>query len=299
MIEYLKSIAVFTRVVEDGSFSAAAKSLGIAPSRVSESISKLEYHSGVTLFNRTTRKIALTNEGRKLYSHTSGILESAQRGLNELRETGAVPTGTLRISVPTYLSSSGLTQAIGRFIAQHPHVHINANFTDHDVDPLEDGYDMCIRSGKYDSHGATVKDLGLFERAIFVGKDYLSNRSKPKHPRDLMDWDWINYRHSKRVFTLKNKAGTTAKLSIQDQARLQVDNFDALKAFTCMDVGVAVMPVEFAQRTIDEEKLVRLFDDWHFPKGKYFAVWPDKTYRGSLVAFFVNFLSEQLKATIQ
>ena len=129
MIDYLRSIAVFTRVVEDGSFSEAARRLGIAPSRVSESVSKLENHVGVSLFNRTTRKIALTSEGRRLYAHTSGILESAQRGLNELRETKSDPVGSLRISVPTYLLSSPLAQAIGSFVTQHPQVNINAHFT--------------------------------------------------------------------------------------------------------------------------------------------------------------------------
>ena len=299
MIDYLRSVAVFTRVVEEGSFSEAARSLGIAPSRVSESVSKLEYHVGVTLFNRTTRKIALTSEGRRLYAHTSGILESAERGISELRETKSVPMGTLRISVPTYLLSSRLAQAIGRFVELHPQVHITADFTDHDVDPVKDGYDMCIRSGQFDKLGAMTRKLGTFERAIFVGKKYLANRPRASHPKDLMEWDWINYRHSKRVFVLKSRSGKTAKLSIRDQARLQVDNFDALNAFACMNLGVAVMPIEFAQRGLREKKLVRIFDNWHFSEGEYFAVWPDKSYRESLVAVFVDFLTKNIKDVIQ
>lgn len=295
MIDYLRSIAVFTRVVEQGSFSEAARSLAIAPSRVSEAVSKLEYHVGVKLFNRTTRKITLTSEGRRLYEHTSGILDSAQRGINELRETKLVPMGSLRISVPTYLLSSRLSQAIGRFIALHPQVNITVDFTDHDIDPVKDGYDMCIRSGQFDKLGAMVRKLGVFERAIFVGKGYLADRTKAKHPKELMEWDWINYRHNKRVYVIKSKTGKTTKLAISDQARLKVDNFDALNTFTCMDLGVAVMPVEFAQRGLQEKKLVRMFDDWCFRKGEFFAVWPDKPYRESLVSVFVDFLTNQIK----
>ena len=299
MIDTLRYVAVFTRVVKEGSFSAAARSLGIAPSRVSESVSKLEHYVGVTLFNRTTRKITLTSEGRRLYAHTSEVLVGAERGLNELRETKSVPIGSLRISVPTYLLSSPLAQAIGQFVAEHPQVHVTADFTDHDVDPVVDGYDLCIRSGQFDTHSAMVRKLGVFERAIFVGRGYLAKRPKADHPEELMQWDWINYRHSKRMFKLESDDGDVLKLLIRDQARLQVDSFDALYSFACMDLGVAVMPVEFAQRGIKEDKLVRIFDDWHLPTAEYHAVWPDKSYRESLVAVFVNFLANDLEREVQ
>ncbi len=299
MIDYLRHIAVFSRVAEERSFSEAARSLGIAPSRVSESVSKLEHYVGVTLFNRTTRKIALTSEGRRLYAHTSGILEGAERGLDELRETKSVPMGSLRISVPSYLLSTLLAQAIGRFVALHSQVHVTADFTDRDVDPVDDGYDMCIRSGQFDKRSVMTRKLGTFERAIFVGRGYLANRTKTDHPKELMEWDWINYRHRKRLYELKSNAGEKIKLSIQDQVRLQVDSIDALYAFACMDLGVAVMPVEFAQRGIREENLVRIFDDWHLPTAEYFAVWPDKSFRKSLIWVFVDFLSGYLRGEIQ
>lgn len=299
MIDYLRHIAVFSRVAEEGSFSEAARSLGIAPSRVSESVSKLEHYVGATLFNRTTRKVALTSEGRRLYAHTSGLLEGAERGLNELREPKSVPMGSLRISVPTYLSSSLLAQAIARFVVLHTQVHITADFTDHDVDPVKFGYDMCIRSGQFDRRRTRTRKLGKFERAIFVGQGYLAKRTKADHPKQLIDWDWINYRHNKRLFDLKSNDGQAIKLSIQDQARLRVDNFDALYSFACMDIGIAVMPIEFAQRGVQEEKLVRLFEDWRLPAITYFAVWPDRSHRESLVSVFVDFVSDYLKGNIR
>lgn len=295
MLDYLRHLAVFSRVVQEGSFSNAAKSLGIAPSRVSESVSKLEHYVGVTLINRTTRKIALTSEGRSLYARTSGILEGAEQGLNELRETKSDPMGTLRISVPTYLSSSQLSQAIGRFVAQYTKVYVTADFTDNDVDPIKDGYDMCIRAGQFDRLKVTIRELGRFDRAIYVGREYLAKQAPPEHPRELMGWDWINYRHSKRIFELKSNSGQVTKLSIKDQARLQVDNLDALCSFARMNLGIAVMPVEFVKRRDDKEELVRLFADWQLTPVRYVAVWPDKSARGSLISVFVDFLTDSLK----
>ncbi|MGB7301148.1 MAG: LysR family transcriptional regulator [Burkholderiaceae bacterium] len=291
MIDYLRHIAVFSRVAEEGSFARAARSLGVPPSRVSESVSKLEHHVGVTLFNRTTRKISLTSEGRMLFAHTSGILEVAERGLNQLRETRSVPMGSLRISVPTYLLSSRLSQAIGQFIALHSQVHVTADFTDNALDPVQDGYDLCIRSGQFGTGKATTRKLGKFERAVFVGKRYFADQSNAAHPRELMEWDWITYRHRKRLFVLKSDTGETQRLSIHDQARLQVDSISALYSYACMDIGVAVMPVEYAQRGVEEGKLVRIFEDWKLPEVEYFAVWPEKSYRQSLVSVFADFLS--------
>lgn len=295
MIDYLRHIAVFTRVAKEGSFSEAARSLGLAPSRVSESVSKLEHHVGVALFNRTTRKVALTSEGRMLFAQTSGILEGAERGLNELRETKLVPMGTLRISVPTYLLSSPVAQAISRFVVLHSQVNVTADFTDDEVDPVKDGYDMCICAGHFDRQSVMTRKLGSFERAIFVGRGYLADKPKAEHPKELMEWDWVNYRHRRRSYKLESKTGEVLKLSICDQARLQVDSIDALYSFTCMDLGVAVMPLAFAQRGIREEKLVRIFDGWQLPTVKYSAVWPEKSYRKSLVSSFVDFLRDEIQ----
>lgn len=295
MIDYLRHLAVFSRVVQEGSFAGAARSLGLAPSRVSESVSKLEHYVGFTLINRTTRKISLTSEGRRLHENTSGILEGAERGLDELRVAKSVLMGSLRISVPTYLSATSLAQAIGRFVALNPQVYITAEFTDHPVDPVKDGYDMCIRSGRFDGRTGTSRKLGTFDRAICAGRGYLADRPNPTHPKDIARWDWVNYRHRKRSYDLVSDAGEATKLLIKDEARLQVDNIEALYSFVCMDVGLAVMPLGLVERGIREGKLVRLFDDWRLSRVHYFAVWPDKSHRKSLVSVFAGNLSEYLR----
>lgn len=295
MIDYLKHMAIFSEVAETGSFSKAAKNLGIAPSRVSEAVSKLEVYVGVTLLYRTTRQVALTSEGRRFHAHISSILNNVQKGLNELSNSKSEPSGTLHISVPAYLSSSRLAIAIGTFVELHSQVHISASFTDHDVNPIKDGFDMCIRSGRFTIDGSTVRKLGELERTIVVGKGYFSNRDEPKHPKDLIDWDWINYRHKKRTLKLKSSKGKKATLLIDKQARLQVDNIDALSFFGKMNLGVAVMPESFARQGVEEGKLVHLLNDWRLPPVQYFAVWPEKSTRQSLISVFVSFLTKSMK----
>lgn len=296
MIDYLKHMAVFSRVAETGSFSQAARSLGIAPSRVSEAITKLEDFLGTSLLNRTTRQVALTSEGRRLYAHTSSILKTAEQGLNELNNSKSEPIGSLQISVPAYLSSSSLAQAIGAFVEMHSQVDISISFTDLEVNPIKDNFDMCIRSGRFDFPNSTVCKLGEIERMVVVGARYYSKRTAPQHPTELSDWSWINYRHKERNLTFSSTKGEKAHLTICEQARLRVDNIDALYFFANINLGVALVPVSVDHQGVEEGQLVRLLDDWYLPPVQYYAVWPEKSNRESLISTLVTYLKTYLKS---
>ncbi|MEP3227313.1 MAG: LysR substrate-binding domain-containing protein [Parasphingorhabdus sp.] len=102
---------------------------------------------------------------------------------------------------------------------------------------------MCIRAGQFDSRTTRTRKLGSFDRAIAVGRGYYADRPKVDHPKQLKNWDWVNYRHNKRTYQLTSPIGEIAKLVIKDEARLQVDNIETLYAFTCMNAGVAAMPL--------------------------------------------------------
>lgn len=154
---------------------------------------------------------------------------------------------------------------------------------------------MCIRAERIDDRTANSRTLGRFERAIAVGKGYRAKRGEVHHPQELINWDWINYRHPKRNYALTSAKGETTKLIVKDQARLVVDNIEALYSFVCIDAGVTVMPLELLQRGVREGKLDRLFEDWELSKAQYSALWPDKSNRASLAAHFAEFLSDYLR----
>lgn len=294
MIDYLRHMAIFSHVAEKGSFSEAARALSIAPSRVSESMSKLEEYVGVTLLYRTTRKISLTSEGRDFYTHVSSMLRNAETGLNFLNAGKREPTGTIKISAPSYLSHSSFTKAIAKFIETYKQIHVSMSYTDLDVDPIKDGFDVCIRGGSFDNQGVTTRKLGSVERVIVAGSGYSKRLSKIKHPQELKDQDWINYRHQKRMLQFKSNTDQTTQLLIEKQARLKADNLDAVFAFAKLNLGVTVLPVGYAQRGFDEGTLVRLVEDWQLKPAQYFAVWPNTSLQDSLISMFVDFLHNYL-----
>ena len=182
MIDHLKHMAIFARVVDEGSFRAAAKALGVAPSRVSETVSELEDFLGVTLLYRTTRKIALSNEGRMFYARVTDMLRSAESGLNDLNALSLEPVGALRVSIPAFMSSSTLSTAIAEFSRLHPQVALSLAFSDQRMDLINDGFDVNIRAGWLDDSAMMSRKLGESARALVVGTDYAATRPAPEHP---------------------------------------------------------------------------------------------------------------------
>ncbi|MCG3268528.1 LysR family transcriptional regulator [Yoonia sp. I 8.24] len=289
MINHLRHLAVFARVVENGSFRAAAKSIGIAPSRVSETVSDLEDHLGATLLYRTTRKIALTNEGRVLYARVADMLRSAETGLNELNALSLEPAGALRISVPAFMSSSWLSTVIADFIRQHPHVAMTVSYSDYPVGLLEDGFDINIRAGWPDDSATMQRKLQSIDRVLVAGRDYAASRPPPTHAKDLQDWDWIWYKQRSDTAELVDPSGQV--FEVKGRSQIQVDSADALYHFVCQNIGVTILPLHLAERGEKSGTLVRLLPDWSLSPLGVYAMWSDKSRRENLTLTFIRFLA--------
>lgn len=290
MIDHLKQMAVFARVVDEGSFRAAARDLNLAPSRISEMVSDLEAYLGVTLLYRSTRKIALTSEGRIFYASVVEMLRSAEAGLNELNALSVEPAGALAVSVPSFMASSALSAAMASFMRQHPLVSLSLTYTDRPVGLLDDGYDINIRVGWLDDSSLMARKLGEEDRVLVAGTHYAASQDRPKHPRDLEAWDWIRYEQRAEMLEFTPPRGKAVKL--RGASRLQVDSVEALYTFTCQSLGVTALPQHLARRGIEAGDLVQLLPEWKLRPLGFFAVWPDKSRRESLTLLFVRYLAE-------
>jgi DNA-binding transcriptional LysR family regulator len=211
-------MAVFARVVDEGSFRAAAKELGLAPSRVSQAVSDLEEYLGVTLLYRTTRKLFLSNEGRKFYSHVADFMRSAEAGVDELNALSQEPAGELKISLPAFLASSSISTAIADFARQHTRVSISLLYTDEVLDILNEGLDLSIRVGWLKDSSMLSRKLTESRRVLVAGKEYVATHSFPEHPSDLKDWDWIRFQMRPSTTELVADSGET--VTISENARM-------------------------------------------------------------------------------
>lgn len=290
MIEHLRHMAIFARVVDEGSFRGAARAIGLAPSRVSETVSDLEDFLGVTLLYRTTRKLSVTNEGRMFYARVAEMLRSVEIGLNELNALTLEPVGALRVSMPAFLSSSTLATAVAEFSRRHPQVALSLMFTDQRMDLLNDGFDVNIRAGWLDDSSMMSRRLGESARTVVAGAAYAATHPMPAHPSDMETWDWLRYRHRSEYTTLTGPSGETVR--VLGQARIEVDSIDALYHLALQNLGATILPEHLAQQGEASGQLVRLFPDWHLKPLGYYAVWPDSSRRENLTMLFVRFLAE-------
>ena len=291
MIEYLKHMAVFARVVDEGTFRGAARDLGLSPSRVSETVSDLEAHLGVTLLNRTTRKIALTHEGRQFHIRVKDMLRIAETGIDELNTLSQEPVGSLRISIPAFFTTGPISTAVASFTKMHPNVAISVNYSDSPVGLIETGFDLNIRVGWLDDSSMMSRKLGEGQRFLVAGKDYASQRDMPERPSDLESWNWIRFKHRPDATSFTDANAVSEK--VIGNAQIEVDSVDALNHMVLQDVGVTVLPSFLAERGIAAGKLVRLLPHWNLRPLGIYAVWPNSSRRENLTLLFVRYLAER------
>lgn len=294
MINYLRHMAVFAMVVDEGSFRATAKALGLAPSRVSETISDLEAYLGITLFYRSTRKLSLTSEGRRFYTHVSQIPRNAESGLNELNTLIQKPIGELTVSIPAFLTTSNISSTIADFAHEFPDVNLKLIYSDQVLDPLDEGIDLSIRAGWPADSALLSRKLGSEKRLIVASKKYLESRTQPNHPHDIKEWHWIHF--AMRTGSVELESENGEKVSFAENTRLSVNSAEALLNFALKDLGLTILPETFVEPYIKSGELVHVLPQWQAKPLGYYAIWPDKSRRESLTLLLVRYLAEQLSA---
>jgi DNA-binding transcriptional LysR family regulator len=181
----LDGIAIFVKVLQAGSFSRAAKLLGMPNSTVSAKVSALEKRLGVTLLQRTTRKLRATQPGEAYYQRSLRALEELQAAENELETGRAEPKGLLRLTAPVEIGHSLLPALVHEFLRKHPRMEVELVVTNRVLDLVVDGIDLAIRAGPLEDSSLIAKrfDLGYF--GLWASPDYLTKHAVPRHPKEL------------------------------------------------------------------------------------------------------------------
>ena len=291
MINYLRHMAVFAEVVDEGSFRAAAKSLDLAPSRVSQTVADLEEYLGTTLLHRTTRKVALTDEGRRFYNHVSEITPNAELGLNELKAFSTEPKGSLKISLPAFLASSSLSTSIAAFANLHPGVTFSLSYSDQVIDMLNEGLDMSIRVGWLKDSSMMSRKLGESRRLLVASKAYMETRPVVQHPLELQDWDWVRFSVQPSTVEFTSQAGEQVRIT--ERVRIGVSSAEAIRHFVGENLGLATLPEHMVQRGLSSGALVHVLPEWEVKPLGFYAVWPDSSRRENLTLHLVRFLVER------
>lgn len=291
MIDKLRGIAIFSTVVDQGTFRGAALHLGLAPSRVSQTVSDLEKDLGVTLLYRSTRQISLTQEGRILHEKAHAMLAAAENGLDAINPMSKEPVGTLRVSAPAFVTQTELMGSFSAFAKTYPKIKLDLHFTDQRQDIIREGFDVAIRAGWLEDSELLTRKIGDADRLLVASPDYLASRPPPGQPSDLEQWDWIRFAMRPDKTELISSAGEV--VSVTGQSHISVNSADALYEFALRGLGVSAIPEHLACRGFDRGDLVHVLSQWSLKPLGIYSVWPDQSRRENLTMIFVRFLSNE------
>lgn len=231
---------IFVRVVDSGSFSAAARHIGVAPSSVSRQINELEEELGTALFVRTTRKLSLTEAGERFCERARNIINDVDEAKLALSQLGS-PSGILRVTAPSGIGREMIASAIPDFLDQYPGIKIVLSLTDQIVDIVDAAVDVAIRAGRQQDSSLKARKIGESQRILCASPSYLSRAGIPKTPDDLERHNCVTWREhpGPNIWTFRGPDGL-AKISVSGSFFAQ--NADALVAATVAGVGICLLP---------------------------------------------------------
>jgi DNA-binding transcriptional LysR family regulator len=291
----LENLSVFIGVVEAGSFTAAAKRLGVPTSTVSRRIARLEEQLGARLLQRTTRKLSLTDAGRIYFERGQRVVADAQEAERAVAETQAEPSGLLRVTAPPDLSGR-LWAVIRPYLTAHPKVRIELTCTPRFVDLIEEGYDLALRGGPApEAATLVVRKLAELPRIMVASPDYLARAGTPRVPADLVAHQCVLF----RAWSLNSH--WTLKCSGQDKpvpvdGRLLLDDLDAVRWAARDGFGIAQHFAEHCREDLASGALREVLPGSCLPAGALWLVYPSRHHLRPAVRAFIDMTAERLPA---
>lgn len=289
MIDKLRAIAIFSMVVDQGTFRAAALHLGLAPSRVSQTIADLEKDLGVTLLYRSTRQLSLTHEGRLLHEKARQMLQTVESGLDAISPTSRDPSGALRVTAPAFVTQTELMNDFAAFARKYPKIDVLFDFSDAPRDLIRDNFDVGIRAGWLEDSELMTRNIGRADRLLVASGACVEAYGVPSEPEDLEEWNWIRFTVRPDQTMLTHKDGREAVVT--GTSHVSVNSADALYEFATRGLGVTAIPENLACRGFDRGDLVHVLPEWSLKSLGFHAVWPDQSRRENLTSLFVRFLA--------
>ena len=293
----LNQIKVFVRVAQAGSFSQAAKQLGMPKSTVSAKVSALEKRLGVTLLQRTTRQLRLTDAGTEFLRACVEGLASIQHGEDELLSAQREIAGILRVTAPIDLGSHCLVGLVSRFAAAHPRVKLDFQFSDRYLDLVAEGVDVAIRAGELKDSALVGKRLGTALWVCYASRSYLKKRGKPVHPKDLRAHTCLRFAPlGEESWTLANGKSS---ISVPVQGPVVANDSNMIKALCLAGQGVAILPTFATQAEVGSGEPVRLLPDWWAGRDPIHVVYPGQKFAPPKVKAFVEAAVETFRAVLK
>lgn len=287
----LNDIAIFVKVAQFESFSRAALALGMPVSTVSRRVSELEEQLGVTLLQRTTRKLTLTSQGQAYFHQCAAPLDILTDAERVLTHSQKKPEGTLKITVPVVLGEHAFLDFISDFMHAYPRINIDLLISNEFVDFVAQNIDMGIRFGELLDSTLVARKLGVTVRYLVATPGYLNQRPVPLKPEDLQMHQCV-LMSGKNGEAQWNLESGRKKISLQVTGPISSRDFDSVSHFTHRGHGIGLLPHNYCDPLIASGELVRLLPEWASPRIPVHALYPTRKFMPAKLRVLLDALQE-------
>ena len=290
-MDNLKRMALFAHVVRHGSFSAAARALGMSTSAVSQQIRLLEREAGLTLMHRSTRALALTDVGSRYYAACQRLLDAADEAAAQLSAARDAPEGELRISAP--LGMAGVIgAALGPWLRANPQLRLQLWLDDGWTDLVQGRIDLAVRVGQLPDSDWMAEPLGALARWVCAAPAWVQRHGRPSEPRQVPPAAWL-WRQPRAQWEFLHVEGAQRQL-VAAQPRIVCNSQPALLDLCGQGLGVTVLPASDVAAAVAAGQLVRLLPQWQLPSLPTWAVTPHRQRQPAKVSQAIALLRAQL-----
>ena len=286
-----EALAIFAKVVELRSFAAASAELALSKATVSKAVSRLEQRLGARLFNRTSRRLALTDAGQKLSARAARLLADGEAAENEALAQSVAPRGLVRLAVPMTFGVKAVAPLLPEFLEQYPEVDIDLHLSDATVDLIGEGFDAGLRIARLPDSSLVARRLCAMPRHTVAAPAYLKRHGRPTHPMHLAKHRCFAYTYlsTPNVWHYTNSAGE--QVSVRPAGPLRVNNGEALMPALLAGLGIADLPDFIIGGAIASGEVEVILRGWKQPEGAVHLVTPPGRPRPARVEVLAEFLA--------
>lgn len=283
-----EGIEEYIRVVETGSFTAAAEQLGVSKSYVSKQVSQLEDRLGVRLLQRTTRRLTLTESGNTFFGYCKDMSDQFERAESTLSDMQQSPKGTLKLALNSRYGTQYMAAAVAEFSRKYPDLTVEVHSNFQDVDLLSGSYDLTVRYDKLEDSTLVARRLGGHALCLCATSEYWETHGKPTCPEDLLQHNCLT---TPDRFWFFDNPGQRDMVKVKVKGNWISEDGANLLAAAKASIGIAQLPHFYIRNAVSRGELVILEDqDWSRYYRIAWAVYPNTRHLSAKVRYFIDFL---------